>query len=153
MGRQAQPGQSIGIGGPRGSLLTPQDYETYLLAGDETALPAIARHLEEMQPGARALVFIEVANAAEERHLPTAANATIAWLHRHNAPAGTTTLLDEAFKTAELPPGDTYAWIATEIETARRLRTYLTEEESIPRDQIRAAGYWRIGAAGAHETL
>jgi NADPH-dependent ferric siderophore reductase len=150
---QAEPGQWLGVGGPRGSMLTPDDYDTYLLAGDETALPAIARHLEEMPPGVRALVLIEVADAREERHLPTAANATIQWLHRNGIAAGHATLLDHALRKLMLPDGDTYAWLAGEIETIRRLRRYLTEEEGIPRDQIRAAGYWRLGDPGSHAKL
>jgi NADPH-dependent ferric siderophore reductase len=150
---QAEPGQWIGVGGPRGSLLTPDDYDTYLLVGDETALPAIARHLEEMAPGIRALVLIEVADAREERHLPTAANATIQWLHRNGAGAGQSPLLEQALRRLMLPSGDTYAWLAGEIETVRRLRSYLTEEEGMSREQIRAAGYWRLGDAGSHAKL
>ncbi len=149
----AEPGQTLAIGGPRASTLTPDDYDTYLLAGDETALPAISRHLEELRPGARAIVFLEVADAAEERHLPTAANATVTWLYRDGQQAGTTTLLDRALRDLTLPPGDTYAWIGAELETARRLRRYLAEEEGLSRDQIRAAGYWRMGAVGEHVVL
>ncbi len=147
---QAEPGQWLGIGGPRGSLLTPDDYDTYLLAGDETALPAISRHLEELRPGVRALVLLEVADAAEERHLPTAANATIIWLHRNNQAPGTTTLLEDALRALQLPEGDTYAWIGAELETARRLRRHLAEEEGFAREQIRAAGYWRLGLVGEY---
>ena len=150
---QAAPGQWLGIGGPRGSFLTPDDYDTYLLAGDETALPAIARHLEELRAGIPAVVLVEVADAAEERHLPTAANASITWLHRNGAPAGTTTLLDQALRDLQLPEGDTYAWIAAEVDTARRLRRYLVEEEGFLRDQVRAAGYWRLGSVGEHTVL
>eukprot|EP01034_Spumella_vulgaris_P031857 gene31857-39354_t len=45
---QAAPGQQVTIGGPRGSLIIPVDYEWHLLVGDETGLPAIARRLEEL---------------------------------------------------------------------------------------------------------
>ena len=44
---QAAPGQQVSIGGPRGSLIIPLDYDWHLLVGDETALPAITRRLEE----------------------------------------------------------------------------------------------------------
>ena len=145
---QATPGQWIGINGPRGSMLTPDGYDTYLLMGDETALPAIARYLEEMQPGTRTIVFVEVADAGEERHLPTAANAAITWLHRNGLEAGITALLETALRTASVLPDSTYAWVAGEIETARRIRRYLTEEMGMARSQVRAAGYWRIGEAG-----
>lgn len=102
---RAAPGQWIGVGGPRGSRLLPEDYDAYLLAGDETALPAIARRLEEMCPGARAVVLIEVADAAEERYLPTAANASVTWLHRNGVPAGTGGLLRQALSAVILPGG------------------------------------------------
>ena len=150
---QAAPGQWLGVGGPRSSFLLPDDYNTYLFTGDETALPAIARHLEELPPGTRALALIEVAGPLEERHLPTAANATIQWLHRGATQASRSTLLMQALKTLELPPGDTHAWLAGEIETVRAMRGYLIAEEAIPRAQIRAAGYWRLGQPATHARL
>ncbi len=149
---QAVPGQRLGVAGPRGSMLIPEDYAAYLLAGDETALPAIARRLEEMHPGTRALVLIEIADAAEERHLPTAANAEIMWLHRRGAEPGTTRLLDEALWSARLPAADLHAWIAGEIDTVRRLRTQLIER-GLARPDIRATGYWRLGHADSHGTI
>ncbi len=150
---QAAPGQWVGVGGPKGSRLAPEDCDTFLLAGDETALPAIARHLEEMRPGARALVLTEVADAQEERHLPTAANASVAWLSRGGAQPGTSRVLEQALHELSLPSGYFHAWIAAEIGVARRLRQYLIEEEGLARDQIRAAGYWRLGDAGVHANI
>ncbi len=150
---QAVPGQWLGVGGPRGSRLTPNEVDSFVLAGDATALPAIARHLEEMRPGVRALVLIEVSDRREERYLPTAANASVTWLPRDGVPAGRSNLLERALQELTLPVGDTYAWLAAEIGTARRLRRHLIEEEGLPRDRVRAAGYWRLGGAGAHERL
>ena len=148
--RRAKPGDLLGIGGPRGSLIIPDDYETYLLVGDETALPAIARRLEEMPPGASVIAIIEVADWHEQRHLATAAHAQVTWLHRNCKPAGRSGLLEAAVRSLQLPSRDIFAWIACEIEVARKLRTYLMEEEALPRSQIKAAGYWKIGEAGAH---
>lgn len=148
--RQARPGQWIGVGGPRGSLLIPEDYDAYLLAGDETALPAIARRLEEMHPGARAIVLIEVEGPAEERDLPTAANASISWLPRNGQPAGRNRVLLDALRSARLPAGDIHAWLAGEIDTTRALRTHLVEQRQIPRAQVKAAGYWRVGEPDSH---
>ena len=150
---QARPGEWIGIVGPRGSLLIPDDYDAYLLVGDETALPAIARRLEEMPPGVCVMAVIEVADRHEERHLPTAANARITWLHRDSMPAGTAVLLEECLKSLTFPKGDIHAWIAGEIEVARRLRHYLIDERGLSRSQIKAAGYWRRGEPGAHAKI
>ena len=40
---QAQAGDVLVIGGPRGSFVVADTYDAYVLIGDETALPAIAR--------------------------------------------------------------------------------------------------------------
>ena len=53
---QAEPGQQLAVGGPRGSFVVPDDFDWYLFIGDETALPAIGRRLEELRAGARAIV-------------------------------------------------------------------------------------------------
>jgi NADPH-dependent ferric siderophore reductase len=121
--------------------------------GDETALPAMSRFLEEMAPGVRALVLIEAADAREFRKLPSAANAEITWLYRDGSPAGQSGLLETALRALMLPDGATHAWLAGEIETVRRLRAYLLAEEGFSKSQIRAAGYWRLGEAGAHTRL
>ena len=61
---RALPGQTVGITAPkRGSILKPADY--YLLAGDLTALPAIAAMLEQMPSEARGQVFLLLPDPAE----------------------------------------------------------------------------------------
>ena len=146
---RAAPGAWLGVGGPRSSVLMPDDYDAYLLVGDETALPCIARRLEELPPGARAIALIEVADADEERFLPSAGNVSLVWLHRNGAPPGATGLLYDALASLTLPAGDVQAWVACEIETARSLRTLLLERHRMPRERISAAGYWRLGEPGA----
>jgi NADPH-dependent ferric siderophore reductase len=64
---QARPGQQIEIGGPRSSFVVPDDFDTYLLIGDETALPAIGRWLEALRAGASAVVLAAVTDATEEQ--------------------------------------------------------------------------------------
>jgi NADPH-dependent ferric siderophore reductase len=150
---QAKPGMWLGVGGPRGSLLVPEDFDAYLLIGDETALPAISRRLEEMQPGARVIVLIEVADRQEERNLPTVANASITWLHRNGRQAGDPALLERALRSLALPAGEIFAWLAGEIDTMRKLRSHLMEDWQLPRAHVRAAGYWRIGESNAPASI
>ena len=57
---QAQRGETLTLGGPRGSFIIPTTYDWHLLIGDETALPAISRRLAELPAGARAVVLAEV---------------------------------------------------------------------------------------------
>ncbi len=146
---RAEPGAWLGVGGPRSSVLLPDDDDAHLLVGDETALPCIARRLEELPPGARAVALIEVADGGEDRYLPSAGNVSLTWLHRNGAPAGAASLLREALGALTLPAGGVHAWIACEIETARRLRALLLERHGLPRQRISAAGYWRLGEPGA----
>ena len=150
---RARPGGWLGVGGPRSSVLIPEDYDAYLLVGDETALPSIARRLEELRPGARAVALIEVADGGEERFLPSAGNVSLVWLHRDGAPPGETRLLHGALASLALPDGDVHAWIGCEIQTARDLRAMLLERHGLPRNRISAAGYWRLGEPGASGRL
>ncbi len=66
---QAKPGDFLGVGGPRGSFVVPDDFDWYLFAGDESALPAIGRRLGELPATARALVVAEVEDAGEEQQI------------------------------------------------------------------------------------
>ena len=60
--QDAKPGDTIGVGGPRGSFVVRGDFDWYLLVGDETALPAISRRLEELPRDARAIAVLELAD-------------------------------------------------------------------------------------------
>ncbi len=147
--RQARPGQRLGVGGPRGSFILPTDFDWHLLIGDETALPAIARRLEELPAGARAVVLAEVEGKADELSFKTSAAATVRWVHRGAAAEP----LIEALNGLSLPPGDGYAWIACESATAKRLRQLLITEHGANPKWVRASGYWRRGAAGVHDSF
>jgi NADPH-dependent ferric siderophore reductase len=148
--RAAAAGDVIGQGGPRGSRVVSDDFDWYLLAGDETAIPSIARRLEELPASATAIVLVEIASPRERFGFETEAQLELRWLERGDAPAGSTHLLDEAI--AELPlDGDGYAWVAAEAETARRLRSHLRTERGLPQEFSRVTGYWKLGAADWHD--
>ncbi|MBO1075579.1 siderophore-interacting protein [Roseomonas marmotae] len=158
---QAAPGRFLGIGGPRGSFVLPE-YDWYLLVGDETALPAIARRLRELPAGARAIVLAEVADAAEEQPFPSAAeeqpfpsaaDVSVTWLHRDGAAPGTPDALLAALEALRLPAGEGHAWVATESAVARALRALLLERHGLDKAQVKAAGYWKRGSMGAHERI
>ncbi|UYN98527.1 MAG: siderophore-interacting protein [Devosia sp.] len=148
---QAVPGSTLVIGGPRGSLVTPMTFDWYLLAGDETALPAIGRRIEELPAGARVLAVIEVDSASEEQRFQTQADLTMTYVHRNGAPAGTTGLVLDAVKATAFPQGTAYGYIAGEVTMAKSVREHLTAERGFLPEYVKAAGYWRLGVADAHE--
>lgn len=149
---QARPGHFLGVGGPRGSFIVPDDFDWYLFAGDETALPAIGRRLEELPTGARAVVIAEIADVGEEQKFETRARLEMHWLHRNGAEPGDPALLRKAVAALQLPPGDGYAWIAAEAAVAKSLRRLLVDERGLRKDRIKAAAYWKRGAVAVHET-
>lgn len=149
----AKKGDRIGVGGPRGSFVISDDFDWYLFVGDETALPAIGRRLEELRVGARAIVLAEVEGMAERQIFDSAAFVTTIWLHRDAGQPGTTTLMDDALRGLELSDGDGFVWVACEIETAKRLRRILVEHHRHPKVWLKAAGYWKRGAANVHASI
>lgn len=150
---QAAPGQTIGVGGPRGSMVIPMAFDGYLLVGDDTALPAIARRLAELPAGASVVVLAEVDSPDDELVFDSAANVQLTWVHRRGAAPGTTTLLLDAIKTLALPAGDFHAWVACETGAAKALRAHLINERDARPQWTKAAGYWRLGSADSHENM
>jgi len=150
---QAEPGDLIGVGGPRGSFLVPTDFDWHLLIGDDTALPAIHRRLRELPAGARALVLAEVDGPADRIDFETAADLQLVWVHRDEAPAGGEPPLLAALRRTPLPHGEFHAWIACESSAAKALRTHLVADCKANPKWIRASGYWRRGSAATHDSL
>src|ERR1700690_1705836 len=85
---QAKPGDTLALGGPRGSFIIPTSFDWHLLIGDETAVPPISRRLAELPAGSRAVVLAEVDGPADEITFQTTANATVTWAHRKGVPPG-----------------------------------------------------------------
>jgi NADPH-dependent ferric siderophore reductase len=148
---QARPGETLPLGGPRGSFIIPTSFDWHLLMGDETALPAISRRLSELPPGARAIVIGEVDGAEDEIRFATQADATITWAHRNGSPAGSSDALAKALASIKPPAGDYYAWVACESLAAKALRQQLIDDHAANPKWLRAAGYWRRGAVAVHE--
>jgi len=131
---KARVGDKLGVGGPRGSMIVPGDYDHYVLVGDETALPAIGRWLEEMPAGTQVTVLAEIASESEKQALAREAR----WFIRGASPS-----LDEAVAALPIPAGDTFWWVATESKRARELRSLLVETRGIDKDWVKATGYWQ----------
>ncbi|AHH93568.1 hypothetical protein KALB_191 [Kutzneria albida DSM 43870] len=141
----AKPGDLLGRYGPAAIYARPLGKaDTLLLAGDETALPAIGSLLESLPDTAHALVFVEVRDAAEELPLTSPASVDLHWLHRGSTPAGHSTLLLDALRATEFPSGSLFAWIAGEAGSVRALRRHLVTDRGVDRKSVDFTGYWRL---------
>ena len=134
---QAKPGQHLHIAGPRGSMIVPDMFDSYLLIGDETAIPAIARRLEELPAGRKVLAVIEIADAHEQQALDSAADVQVIWVVR-----GQDELLG-TLRDLQVPEGSLYAWVATETKLSRQVRRVLLDEHKLNDEFVKAVGYWR----------
>ncbi|MBU1273606.1 MAG: siderophore-interacting protein [Alphaproteobacteria bacterium] len=150
----AKVGSVLGVGGPRGSFIVPTAFADHVLIGDETALPAIARRLEELPARVRAHVVVEVADLDSTWTFDSAAEVAVTWAVRDGAPRGGTETLLAALDTAltGVSPKDAYVWIAAESAVAKALRTKTLGLGFSPK-AMKAAGYWRLGDPGAHEVI
>lgn len=141
----ARVGERLNIGGPRGSFVVPTDYGWHLLVGDLSALPAIARRLEELPAGSRALVRAQVPEV-DRRALVSAAQMDLQWVDDGAS-------LIEAMRQLPLPSGEGYAWCAGEAQTMAAVRRILVEDKGHSRHAIRAAAYWKHGSVAHHQDL
>lgn len=139
----AQPGDQLGFYGPGGGYAPDPAADAHLLVGDEAAIPAIAAALDRLAPDARAEVFLEVANAAEELPLRRTANTTITWVHRDDDRSEYGVALARTVRAAGLPPGRVQAFVHGNAYLVRDLRRYLFVEQRLDRSQASISGYWR----------
>ncbi|MDQ8728110.1 siderophore-interacting protein [Bradyrhizobium sp. LHD-71] len=140
---KAKAGAICGMAGPLGRGIRPARW--FMLAGDETALPAIARILESLPATASGEVFLEVADQREELPLTAPSGMSIRWLHRGDAPPGSTQLLAEGVHTVRWPEHpDIFAWVAAEAQAVRGLRKHLRDMRGLTREQHLAVAYWSL---------
>ncbi|CBS91136.1 siderophore-interacting protein [Azospirillum lipoferum] len=141
----AAPGDVVGLLGPAAYGPKPADW--YLLAGDETGLPGIARILEGLPASAAGIALIEVADAAERQEIDGPPGVAIRWLYRNGTAPGSTTLLSDALRLVELPAGQDglFAWIGAEYSAFRDMRSYLKTDIGLPSSRLIAFSHWRRG--------
>jgi len=142
--RNATIGQSAVIGGPRGSMILPLAMDWHLLIGDDSALPAVTRRLEELPAGAR-VVAVLLVDAADRRTFVTRADARIHWVDSDDA-------LLQVLKELPLQPGAGLAWGGGEAALMARVRQVLVETGR-PRQAAKVSAYWKRGVADHHERL
>ncbi|WP_018639625.1 siderophore-interacting protein [Parafrankia elaeagni] len=148
---RAQVGDRVHFSGPASSRTLPQDADWLLVAGDDTAIPAIGRLLDELPEGTRAQVFIEVAEKEHRQELRALPGVEVTWLVRDGAAAGTTAHLVDAVRNCGWWEGRPFAWLAGEQTAVRDLRRHLVEDRAVPKEDIDFTGYWRRGEVVALE--
>ncbi|MFT4232028.1 MAG: siderophore-interacting protein [Leucobacter sp.] len=139
-GSPPEPEDRYAVAGP--------EFDFFVLLGDETALPAIARRLEELPESARGVAVIEVADAGERQELVAPHGVDVRWRYRNGVEAGTTRTLAVAAQSIAIPADAVvYLWAAGETHAVKPLRRW-AKELGLGKGQAHITGYWRRGLLG-----
>ncbi|SDT65941.1 siderophore-interacting protein [Jiangella sp. DSM 45060] len=147
--RTAAPGDTLDFTGPRPHAVPSLTADAVVMATDETGLPALAAVAAAAPSGLAIHAVVEVADAAEEQPLPSAADLRVTWLHRDGAAAGTTGALERAVRSLPWPSGAVDVWVAGEAGEVRAIRRFAATDRGVERHRLHAFGYWRRGRAGS----
>lgn len=139
-------GDTITVNGPGAKKMVNMSAEWFFLAGDMTALPAIAVNLERLPKDAKGYAFIEVLSEADKQMIDVPVGIDVQWVINPH-PDQPNSVLADAVKSASWLSGVVNVWLASEFETMRVLRRYFKGERGVTRDQIYASSYWKMGEA------
>ncbi|EKA9346630.1 siderophore-interacting protein [Cronobacter sakazakii] len=134
----AKPGDTLCIGGPRGSLVVPEDYAWQLYVCDESGMPALRRRLEALRAQAKPVqveAIVTVADEALKGYLAHLGEFNIQWVIGHDAQA-----VEAKLAALTVPEDDYYLWITGEGKVVKRLSEPF--EGRVDPQLMRAAAYW-----------
>ncbi|MFI6679759.1 siderophore-interacting protein [Kribbella sp. NPDC050470] len=141
----AQAGDVLWFNGPGGAYAPDAEADWHLLVGDESALPAIGAAVEQLPPGARATVLLEVEDETEEQKFNGSGEVNVIWFHRAGSSSGRGDALVAAVEALEFPAGDAQIFVHGEAGFVFRIRKNLFTDRALPRDRVSLSGYWRLG--------
>ncbi len=149
----AELGQPVYLMGPSGAYSPDPAADWHLLAGDETALPAISVALEALPANAIGQVFIEIAEPENEIPLTAPEGVGINWIYRGGRAdlisedrAGDHAPLIEAVKSAPWLPGQVHVFVHGEAQAVmHNIRPYIRKEREVDAKWASISGYWRRG--------
>lgn len=137
----AQPGDILNVGGPRGSLVVPEDYAFQLYVCDESGLPAMLRRQATMQ-AEQSYLFAFVDREVGEAYLPALNGLQVQWLGHDALQAGKVDALLGQFDALNVPDNDYFIWLTGEGTVAKALSDYFVEQRLCDPEFVRAVAYW-----------
>ncbi len=140
----ARPGDSITIGGPGPAKPLPEADVFHLIAGDMSALPAIAANLERASPDACGHAVIEVQDEDDRLPLEAPPGITIDWLVNPEPGLRPENLVG-ALRDIACPEGLLAGWAACEFAGMRLLRGFLRDELGLRPPHLYISSYWKLG--------
>lgn len=138
--RTAKVGAQVSFAGPRGGFTVNPKSQWLLLAGDLSALPAIASILEVAPASISVHVLLSVHDESDMALVPPSMRGKCRW----------TTQGDEELlrmvKDIALPETSGEIWGAGEAVFVRNLRRHLLLERGFDKSCVHCTGYWKQGS-------
>jgi NADPH-dependent ferric siderophore reductase len=140
---RAEPGDVLTMSGAGGAYRPDPASDWHLLAGDESALPAICSALEALPDDARGLAYLETSDPGEYLDAKPPAGVEVVWLHRPH-PGSQPGLLAGAVLAGPWLPGRADVFAHGERESMKAIRATLKSRLG-DGDQMSLSGYWAAG--------
>lgn len=142
----AKPGDQLALRKIGGGYSPSDDADWHLLAGDESATPAIAAALEAMPSDARGVALIEAGSEVDRLELQAPAGIEVRWQYRGaDEVAGTSMVLVDAVRALPWQEGEVQVFVHGERGAMKLLRPYFTDERGLDRSQLSLSPYWAYG--------
>ena len=135
-------GDETAVSGPGRGYEIDTGASSYLLVGDESAIPAISQLLDHMPPRIQVQVHIEIAEPSARLDLLPGPSVHVTW---HELPDGAEPgdeLVAAVEAVDDVPPA---VWVAGEAAAVQRIRKHLFDERGMTRSDVTARGYWKRG--------
>ncbi|MFD1825392.1 siderophore-interacting protein [Mumia zhuanghuii] len=149
--QSVEPGDRLWVAGPRCGHATPDAFTYRVILADHTALPAVARMLEELPGGVRARVAVLVPDAAEQQELAVRDGVEVTWLHEDD---GTGADGFGPFLAAlDLPADEPWTlWAGGEAGLLKPVRRWAKGHGLVNGATADISGYWKQGRSNAVTT-
>jgi NADPH-dependent ferric siderophore reductase len=144
---RGEHGSPAAVSGPGRGYTVDPGAATFVLAGDESAIPAIGQLVEALPSTADAIVIVEVAHPDARVDLGDRAGLDVRWVVRPAGSVPGAALVPAATAVAITP--QTRVWAAGEAAAMQRIRRHLFDELGISRSVATVRGYWKRGSADA----
>lgn len=139
----AAPGDPAAVSGPGRGYSIDTNASRFLLAGDETAIPAISQLLEAIPAEMSVQAIIEIAHPDARLALPDHPRATVEWYERTPGAAPGSVLIAPV-SSARFDAG-TRVWVAGEAAAMHRIRHHFFKDRGLSRGMFTIRGYWKHG--------
>ena len=141
---RCEVGAHAAVSGPGRGFEVDPGAASWLLLGDEAAMPAIGQVLAAIGDTVPTDVVVEVGSAAAQRHLATTDSTRVCHLRRDRDGRPGDSLVEHVRSLERVDPG-THVWAAGEAAAMQAIRKELRGRLSVARDHMTVRGYWKLG--------